>query len=872
MENKNITIYYASSSHWDREWYIPFQGFRYNLVKMTDDMVKKLENDENFDIFFFDGQTIVLEDYKEIAGDRADRLKSLINKGRVLIGPWYIMPDEFLVSGESLIRNLMTGSKVAEKWGVEPWKYGFANDIFGHIAQMPQIFAGFGIKGVYLGRGLGNDVNMSHFRWRSPDGTEAVTFLGSYGAFNAKCAEHYGKKDFDSLLKDYIDCEIAKSEVPVVLIMHTGDHIFANENVPDIKKRIGKLYPNAVIKHTSLTEMVKEVEKYYDKLPVVNGELIKTCKYPIDKDNGSLVLVANSNSSYYTLKQKNDYCQNLLEKRLEPMIVMSEFFKHKLDRTFVDLAYNYLLKNQPHDSICGCSIDKTHNDMHYRYAQIENIGDALKFDFLYNENERSDTQNYTLTVYNFEPYYEKRTITADLEFSGRYAKAVDRFSGREAIDAFEIFDKDGNKIPYQIIKTDFNSLKRINGQQNVMTRKYTVSFVAELPAFGYVQYKIAPTYPRAHFAPALCTDDNCAENKYIRLSILQNGELEIFDKVTEKKYSGLNRFYDDGEMGDGWWHMQPKNDSVINSISAPCIIEKISSGSISTVFKITKTLSIPEFYDENSHIRSVKRVDLKIESIVTVNADSPLVEIKTTLDNCAKDHRLRVVMPTGIQNDSYFAGQTFYKVVRKTKLPDTALYYEREMPEKNMNGIIGIKDKNGNGLAFVSAEGLHEGSVNECGNIAVTMLRSFHRVFLQPDAVNSQLQQKLEYKYAFIPLNNETEYCDLLKIQNRLAGTIIVGMEKNPDGKDINAKSLIEISNNHIMPSIIKNSQDESGKIIRVFNSSDKAEETMISLHFNAEKAFFTNLNEEVTDEIELHNNSVKLKIDPWKIVTVKII
>ena len=80
MENKNITIYYACSSHWDREWYLPFQGFRYNLVKMTDDMVEKLEKDKNFNIFFFDGQTIVLEDYKEIAGNRANKLKKLIKK------------------------------------------------------------------------------------------------------------------------------------------------------------------------------------------------------------------------------------------------------------------------------------------------------------------------------------------------------------------------------------------------------------------------------------------------------------------------------------------------------------------------------------------------------------------------------------------------------------------------------------------------------------------------------------------------------------------------------------------------------------------------------------------------------------------------
>lgn len=873
MKEKNITIYYACSSHWDREWYLPFQGFRYNLVKMTDDMVEKLEKDNNINIFFFDGQTIVLEDYNEIAGARSNKLKKLIKEGRVLVGPWYVMPDEFLVSGESLIRNFMIGAKVAEEWGTETWKYGYINDVFGHIAQMPQIFAGFGIKGAYLGRGLGNDVDMSHFRWRSPDGTECTAFLGNYTGFRAKCLiDHFDSNDFGNVLKEYIDREISKSDAPIVLIMHTGDHINVDENVPVIKKKISELYPNAIIKHTSLTEMVEEVRKYNDLLPVVEGELVKTCKYPIEKGNSSLVLVANSISSYYTLKQKNDRCQNLLEKSLEPMLVMSEFLNRRLDHTYVDLAYKYLLKNQPHDSICGCSIDKTHNDMHYRYAQIENISEALKFDFLYNENEFSDTQNYMLTVYNFEPYSEKRTITADLEFSGKYAKVADRFSANEVIDAFEIFDKSGNKIPYQIIKTDYNSHKRIKGQQHLITRKYTVSFVAELPAFGCIQYKIAPAFPRASFAPALCSDDNCAENKYIKMSISPYGEIEIFDKRTCKKYSGLNRFYDDGETGDGWWHMQPKNDAVINSISAPCIIEKISEGNISTIFRVIKTLSIPEMFDEKLHIRSERRVELKIESIVTLNADSPFIEIKTFVENCAKDHRLRVAMPTGIKSDSYFAGQAFYKVVRNAKLPDTSLYYEREMPEKNMNGIIGVSDKDGNGLAFVSAEGLHEGAVNEQGNIIVTMLRSFHKVLMQPDAINSQIQQRLEYKYAIVPMSYETEYCDLLRIQNQLSDTLLVGFEKNPEGREATVNKFIEIDNNRISSSIIKPAQDGNGKILRVFCASDKVEEAVISLGFSVKRAFYTNLNEEEKEEIIINNNNVNLTLQPWEIITIRLV
>ena len=108
-------IFYLSGTHWDREWYQTFQGFRNRLVETVDDMIDYLEKDDKFGVFHFDGQTIVLEDYAEIAPENTDRLKKLISDGKIKVGPWYDMPDEFLLSGESLIRNLMKGTRLAKK-------------------------------------------------------------------------------------------------------------------------------------------------------------------------------------------------------------------------------------------------------------------------------------------------------------------------------------------------------------------------------------------------------------------------------------------------------------------------------------------------------------------------------------------------------------------------------------------------------------------------------------------------------------------------------------------------------------------------------------------------------------------------------------
>ncbi len=78
MENKNLDIFYFSSTHWDREWYQDFQGFRYRLVKMVNKLLALLDSDTEFQTFHFDGQTIAIEDYDRIKPENAEKLKKYI--------------------------------------------------------------------------------------------------------------------------------------------------------------------------------------------------------------------------------------------------------------------------------------------------------------------------------------------------------------------------------------------------------------------------------------------------------------------------------------------------------------------------------------------------------------------------------------------------------------------------------------------------------------------------------------------------------------------------------------------------------------------------------------------------------------------------
>src|SRR6476646_2624652 len=125
-------------THWDREWYSPFQTFRMRLVKLLDTLLPMLESDLSYTRFMLDGQTAVLDDYLEVRPEARGALTRLAATDRLSIGPWMVLMDEFMVSGETMVRDIQLGiTRGSEFGGV--MEVGYLPDMFGHVAQMPQI-------------------------------------------------------------------------------------------------------------------------------------------------------------------------------------------------------------------------------------------------------------------------------------------------------------------------------------------------------------------------------------------------------------------------------------------------------------------------------------------------------------------------------------------------------------------------------------------------------------------------------------------------------------------------------------------------------------------------------------------------------------
>ena len=136
MTARRIAI--VPHTHWDREWYKSYQDFRLALVELIDTLIPLLERDASYPHFMLDGQMAVVDDYLEVRPEAEDRLRALAAAGRVSMGPWYILMDEFLASGETIVRNLQMGIERGAAFG-GVMDVGYLPDMFGHIAQMPQI-------------------------------------------------------------------------------------------------------------------------------------------------------------------------------------------------------------------------------------------------------------------------------------------------------------------------------------------------------------------------------------------------------------------------------------------------------------------------------------------------------------------------------------------------------------------------------------------------------------------------------------------------------------------------------------------------------------------------------------------------------------
>ncbi len=829
------TLHVISHTHWDREWYQTFQQFRLRLVHLVDKLLDILDSDPDFKYFMLDGQTIVLDDYLLMRPEMEATLRGHIQSGRILIGPWHILPDMFLVSPEAHIRNLLAGERESRKWG-QKMMIGYMPDSFGHIGQMPQILSGFGIDNACLWRGL--DDQPAEFWWQSPDGTRVLMLYLRDTYSNGANLNAQNTALFTEQIKQAGDSLASHSAASNLLVMYGTDHMEPSPSTSTAIATADKNLKDYRVIHSTipayLAAVQSEIANRQSEISVVRGELRSSKRSP---------LLPGVLSTRMWIKQRNHHSQMLLEKWAEPFSVFAE----NIIRTESGLgspeaiasnrirnvapilrrAWNLLMENHPHDSICGCSIDQVHDEMKPRFDQTDQIADELTLQALQALSRAVDTQSEksftSIVLFNPHGHARRDVVEAALNIP-------------EDITAFELLDADQTVIPHEFIGSSNSELAnlilkkrdlrdtigaisegRVAGAAIIrvkVTRQHEtvtidailddkaqpniqewqqaeaditryeadptvtqfhvlahtpmsskIRFVAPAcPALGWrvIWVRALPasaTAPAAQINPllkpflplalrfarsplgekliaSLSTGDETKppyviENEFFRVEAKPDATLTVTDKRTNTIFSGLNRFMDGGDAGDEYNYSPPARDSFF----APTVATvKVFRHSLIPTLEIEYRLNVPAQLTTDRKTRAKASVNISLTSRISLAPGIPRIDIHATMDNTAKDHRLRVHFPAPFSVDAADYDGHFEVVNRLLGVPESnEKWAEQPRPETHQNaftsvsnGTIGLTIAN-RGLPEVEAlripksQRLRNSDETE---IAVTLLRS----------------------------------------------------------------------------------------------------------------------------------------------------
>ncbi|MGT2828329.1 alpha-mannosidase [Streptococcus hillyeri] len=835
------TVHIISHSHWDREWYLPFEEHRMRLVTLIDDLCELFETDEAFKSFHLDGQLIALDDYLAIRPHKREQLARYIREGKLIVGPFYILQDDYLISSEANVRNTLIGHLECLQWGRPP-KIGYFPDTFGNMGQTPQLLKQAGIEVAFFGRGvkpigfdnqvLSDEQFQSQFSemiWTGADGSQilGILFANWYSNGNEIPADREEAKRFwDKKLED----ARKYAATPHLLMMNGCDHQPVQKNLSEAIRVARELYPDIDFVHSNFEDYIAAVRNSLpEQLSQVRGELTS-------QETDGWYTLANTASSRIYLKQANDKASQLLEQVVEPLVVLTGEPYPKDEMRY---AWKLLLENAPHDSICGCSVDAVHREMMTRFEKVEQVGNYLAEKTFTNWSRTLDTKDldgYLFTVVNTSASPQTKLVTVEVivdetDFrDGRLAEHHQKMADI-TLPPLGLFTVDGERIWAEIedlgVQFDYH-LPTDAFRSAVFARKLRVSFVAEdMPAFSWQTYQIKP----ASALPKVEGSDHL-ENDFVRLE--RDGDhLVLTHKELGHRITNLITFEDVGDIGNEYAHFAPKSSQPIYSRLIDFTISEetptyqramakhqiiIPIGADETLYQEQKQLI--EYYKRQAG-RSQQMASLEVTTEITLYRKSPQLSFTTRFDNHMLDHRLRVIIETGLQAETHLADSIF-EVVERPNTP--SVNWENPHHPQRHRTFISL-DNNTIGMT-VSSIGLHEYEILDKSKIALTLLRSVGELgdwgdFPTPEA---QCLGVSEVHYG-IEVHSKTMHYEAIHRAQTLQLPLYVGQVTRQEGGCPSTGQFKHpvLEKPELYVTALKPSEETGLPLLRYYNLSDEA-------------------------------------------------
>ncbi len=666
-------------THWDREWYKPYPVFRMQLVELLDLLLPQLRSDNSYAHFQLDGQMAVIDDYLEIRPERRGDLVDLARHGKLTMGPWYTLPDEFLVSGETHVRNLQLGMARAEAFG-GAMAVGYLPDMFGHVAQMPQILAGFGFADAVVWRGVPSAIVTPAFDWEAPDGSVVRAEYLSDGYSNGARLPQDGPE-----LVTQVDAFVA-AQGPLVgdplLWMNGTDHQLPQAHLGRVVAEANDRQGDYTFTVTSLPQHLAGVPR--TDLPRWSGEL---------RSGARSNLLMGVASCRVDVKQAAARAERWLERVAEPLAALWQP-SYAWPGAFLDVAWQDVIRNAAHDSICGCSADEVNDAVLHRYAEATRVAEAIADRALVRAlaesgqaaiavNSTARARSFTATAVlpgevspphsqqlshraaRFraqtvnraaavsvvlraaleDPKVSRVDLTEATDGSGdwiatvhadRQPRSIDATALREQLEALAADDPDG------LVHLE---VQRIGSSQEVIFR------TAPVPGFGW-----------RGLAPAPLGDHAVRPHG----SGLTNDIITIEADQTDGTFSvngiaGFGRLVDDGDAGDTYNWSPPTGDRTVHRPSRVDVLVS-EAGPIRGRIEIARRYTWPERVLDDHR---VGEVEVTVSTVVEIHAGEDLVRVTIEFDNAARDHRLRVHFPLPEPTDHSVAECAFGTVRRR---------------------------------------------------------------------------------------------------------------------------------------------------------------------------------------------------------------
>ncbi|MEI6027978.1 MAG: hypothetical protein WCT47_14950 [Betaproteobacteria bacterium] len=665
----------VAHTHWDREWYLPRETTLLRLQAVMAQVLDALDSGA-LPSFLFDGQTVAVEDLLATAPpEMAQRLRRHAEAGRLILGPWYVSADEFLVSGESLIRNLAFGLADAARLGPAQ-RLGYLPDTFGHVAQMPQVLAQFGIEQAVLWRGA--DATRDRFDWVAPDGTVARTVFLTAGYYLIPL---HGPQDPERLLA--LLRQLAARRDPQVggplLLPHGGDHLAPAENLAQRLHAFNQAQGDFRLRWSTLQAHADEVLARGAACETLHGEL---------RHNTQAFVLPDVLSTRRPLKQAHQQAEDRLLGEIEPL--WAQAAPHAPAPAGLERAWRTLIQQQAHDSICGCSIDAVHAEMAQRFVNLSQLLDGLREQALQAAGLRTAHQHGP-SAQDIWADDSRCTLFNPLPVQRQGWHTLQVFLKGARHESLRISLADGQPLPCEVLAVQ-EARELVSPLDDfpepLVGHRYEIALQACVPGLGALPLRVesaSPAGPAPH--------DNIAagpgpvmENAAWRVELTAHGCLELTDRLLGHRVERAFSLRSELDAGDSY-NFSPPPAPAAPAAPAVCdearwaLMEQRRVGAVQEM-TLRLELDLPAGLDPARQGADPRRVTSHGELRLRLLGDEPALDVRLHWHNAACDQRTRLLLPglpadlASTWSDTAFAWTE--RPIRLAQIPDAPS--KQEMP------------------------------------------------------------------------------------------------------------------------------------------------------------------------------------------------